>query len=65
MCDILYVREKQRNTATVAYHGNGAYRPGKSGAIQKLPDTKPAAWASAGRRGGACGKSEIQNTKGA
>jgi len=58
------MREKHRNSATVAYPGNGMYRPGKSGGdSENTPDTKPAYWAYAGRGGGACGKSEIQNTK--
>ena len=37
---------------------------GKSGGdSESIPDTKPVAWAAAGRRGGACGKSEIKNHK--
>ena len=37
---------------TVAYHGNGVYRPGKSGGdSENTPDTKPVAWAITGRRG--------------
>ena len=46
----------------VACPGNGTYRPGKSGGDSaSTPDTKPVAWAAAGRRGGICGKSEINN----
>jgi len=49
--DILYVREKQHKTAAVAYHGNGMYRPGKSGGdSENTPDTKPVEWAATGRK---------------
>ena len=48
----------------VARHGNDVYRPGKSGGdSESTPDTKPVAWAVTGRRGGACGKSEIKITR--
>jgi hypothetical protein len=50
MCDNSCRRENHIS-ATVAHHGNGVYRPGKSGAIQKLPDTKSVMWAITGRRG--------------
>jgi len=49
---------------TVAYHGNGMYRPGKSGGdSENTPDTKPLAWASKGRRSGTCGKSKFKITR--
>ena len=51
-------------SSSVARHGNGVYRPGKSGGdSESTPDTKPVAWAVAGRRGRACGKS-VTKTKG-
>ena len=51
-------------SVSVARHGNGVYRPGKSGGdSESTPDTKPVAWAASGRRGGTCGKSEIKNHK--
>jgi len=50
--------------ASVAYHGNGMYRPGKSGGdSESTPDTKPVVWAATGRSGGICGKSEMKNKK--
>ena len=55
-------RTKQiRLRATVVHHGNGAYRPGESGGdSENTPDTKPVAWAAAGRRGRTCGMSDSQ-----
>ena len=51
-------------SVSVARHGNGAYRPDKSGGdSESTPDTKPVAWAATGRRGGICGKSEIKKHK--
>lgn len=36
----------------VAHHGNGVYRPGKSGGdSENTPDTKPVAWAATEHRG--------------
>jgi hypothetical protein len=38
--------------STVAHHGTGAYRPGKSGGdSENTPDTKPGVWAAPGRGG--------------
>jgi len=53
MLSIIKLSTKQiRLVATVAYHGNGVYRPGKSGGdSENTPDTKLVAWAATGRRG--------------
>ena len=49
-------------SASIARHGRGVYRPGESGGdSESTPDTKPVAWAVAGRRGGTCGKSDTKH----
>jgi len=55
---------REKHSATVARHGNGTYRPGKSGGdSENTPDTKSVKWAITERRGGTCGKSKIKKHK--
>jgi hypothetical protein len=70
LCDIAYagIKTTAAKLNNPPHLGEGATARANREAVRKYPGTKPVAWAAAGRRGRACGKSETKAkifTKGA